>query len=113
MVRAVLAAALTALPLALAPPAAGHDAPSGWAYSNECCSSADCAPVDDEAIEEVQGGFRLTLRPGEHPMVKDRPVVVFVPHGDRRIQKSGDWRKHACLSRFGSVFCLYLVPGGT
>jgi hypothetical protein len=101
--------------LLLGQPVAAHEAPSGWTYSAECCSSTDCSPVPDTAIREVQGGFSVELRPGEHPMLRPghEPLTIFVPHGDPRIQPSGDGQKHACISMGGGyLYCLYLPPGG-
>ena len=40
------------------------------------------------------------------------PARRFVPHGDPRIRTSGDERKHACVSRFGAIYCLYVPPSG-
>lgn len=111
--KRILAAASAAALLLLGVPAVAHEAPSGWQYPIECCSSSDCSQVEDENIEEVPGGFQLNLPPGSHPMVKNRTVTLFVPHDDYRIRKSGDWRKHACVGPTGRVYCLFLVPGGT
>lgn len=105
---------LAVLASALALPAAAHQAPSGWEYDPSCCSGTDCAPVPDEAIREAQGGYEVLIQPGTHPMVGEgaEPARRFVPHGDPRIRTSGDERKHACVSRFGAIYCLYVPPSG-
>lgn len=92
-----------------------HQAPAGWAYDPECCSSHDCQQVADGAIREVAGGYSVVIRPGTHIMVPpDRPAVeVFIPHGDRRIRPSGDQHRHACVARFRDhVYCIYVPIGG-
>jgi hypothetical protein len=106
---------IATLALLLAAPAAAHQAPAGWSYDPECCSSMDCAMVPDAAVREVRGGYSVTLAPGMHPMVPVgvAPVSHFIAHGDSRIRVSGDEHKHACVSRFsGHVYCVYVPPGG-
>ena len=95
-------------------PALAHRAPSGWAYDPECCHDMDCAPVTDAAIREVAGGYQVTIAPGAHPMVPAGAAAVagFVAHVDRRIRASGDDRRHACISRAGTILCIYVQPGG-
>lgn len=95
----------------LAGPAAAHQAPSGWEYSGECCSNRDCAAAPAGAVQEVTGGYRVTLLPGQHPMVTTQPFVAFVPHGDARIRASGDEHFHPCIWG-GRLLCLYRPPGG-
>lgn len=105
---------LAALAILLAaPPAHGHQAPAGWEYDRDCCHNFDCAPVPDGAIREVQGGYQVSLRAGQHPMLQGENVArVFIPHGDRRIRVSGDSQRHACVTGGGTVFCIYIPPGG-
>jgi hypothetical protein len=109
------------LSLTFSAPAVAHESPiSGWKYDTECCGGNptsefiinDCAPVDENTITEVSGGFQLNLKPGDHPMVTKAPVSELIPYNDRRVRKSGDWRKHVCVSPMGHVYCVYLVPGG-
>lgn len=93
--------------------AMAHQAPAGWEYDPECCHNYDCAPVRDGLIREVEGGYRVTLRAGQHPMLAGQVAVnLFIPHGDRRIRVSGDSDRHACVTRAGHVFCIYIPPGG-
>ena len=125
----LLAAALCAtLPaVILWRPAHAHNAPTGWRYDGTCCSAAepiahtgDCAPIPDEAVRIVPGGFVVTLRPGDHPLVTvehtwevpyDRPMHA----GSREpaVRPSGDEHWHACLYPNESVLrCLYVRWGG-
>lgn len=108
----VALAALTLAVLAWAAMARAHQAPSGWAYDVECCHTMDCAPVPDGAIRETHGGYVVTLRAGDHPMVSDGGLVATVPHGDPRIRVSGDEHRHACVSTGGRLLCIYVPPGG-
>lgn len=97
----------------LSGPAAAHDAPSGWEYDRECCGGWDCAAARPGAVQEVQGGYAVSIAPGTHPMVPigAQPVTGFVPHGDPRIRVSGDEDRHVCIVG-GRVFCIYIAPGG-
>lgn len=99
--------------VATALPAAAHQAPAGWEYDLDCCSTRDCAPVRGGAVREVAGGYQVTILPGTHPMVRaGAPAVsAFVAHGDARIRVSGDDARHACVIA-GRVLCIYVPPGG-
>lgn len=94
--------------------AAAHRAPAGWVYDPECCSSRDCQQVPADAVRRVAGGIEVIIRPGTHMMVPAGapPVRAFVPWGDPRIRTSGDEHRHACVSRGGYVFCVYLPADG-
>ena len=94
----------------LAMPVAAHQAPTGWEYDAECCDMQDCARVPDGTVREVAGGYEVRLSPGQHPLVRS-PITVFVPHGPK-VRVSGDEHRHACVSRSGYVFCVYVPPGG-
>lgn len=99
--------------LLLAVGASAHEAPSGWSYDRECCHDLDCSTVPDGAIREVAGGYSVMLSAGQHPMLAGTArAEVFLPHGDPRIRVSGDQHRHACVSRTGHVFCIYIPPGG-
>lgn len=113
MTRGRLALLLVLLTAAPAAVTRGHDAPAGWEYDRDCCHNIDCAPVPEGAVREVRGGYQVTLRAGQHPMLAEGVAVnVFVPHGDRRIRTSGDSDRHACVSAYGTLFCIYIPPGG-
>lgn len=90
----------------------GHSAPSGWSYDWECCSTMDCAPVPDAAVREAAGGYSVRVEPGQHPMVTGSAVTGFIAHGDSRIRVSGDSDRHVCISRAGTLLCIYVPPGG-
>jgi hypothetical protein len=108
--------ALTAAMLLLTPrsgPVFAHQAPGGWHYDSDCCSSHDCAPVADTAIREVAGGYFVLLHHGEHHMLAEGYAIAdMVPFADPRLRVSGDGQKHACISRSGRLLCIYVPPGG-
>lgn len=91
--------------------AMGHEAPSGWTYDIECCSSIDCAPVMAEAVTVTPDGWRVVLGVGEH--FTGRTVDQIVPFDDPRIRISGDEDFHVCLSiHTGRLLCVYVPPMG-
>jgi hypothetical protein len=93
-------------------PARAHDAPSGWAYSSDCCSSIDCYEVPDGRVTAAADGWRIKLQPGDHPFVP-RGLTATVPYGDARVRQSGDEHFHVCLSMSTShVLCVYAPPMG-
>lgn len=90
-----------------------HKAPMGWEYDSDCCNTADCAPIPDHTVREVQGGFLVHIEPGEHFLVttKTGAKEKFFVHGDTHIRASGDSGKHACVWK-GEILCVYVPPGG-
>lgn len=100
--------------VALAGAALAHRAPAGWEYDPECCSARDCAQVRPGAIREVAGGYSVVIEPGTHMMVPagSPRFEAFVPFGDPRIRPSGDEHRHACLSAWRHLYCIY-VPAGS
>jgi hypothetical protein len=88
-----------------------HSARSGMPYDPWCCNSTDCAEIAGVAVTEVRGGYRVTLRRGQHPMVKSESVTHFVALKDARA--SDDGRFHACLyPDEHTMRCFYAPPGG-
>lgn len=90
--------------LAAAPAALAHS----W-YEWECCAGNDCAPIPHEAVRAGKGGYAVTIQPGEHPLVKDKPLSAFVAYADAR--PSQDGQPHACIVG-GALKCLYIQQGG-
>lgn len=74
-----------------------HEAPSGWAYPEACCSGQDCAPVRASAVREIGDGYHVELGPADHPILT-RPMAYDVVRGDDRIRQSPDGDYHACVS---------------
>jgi hypothetical protein len=82
----------------------------GW-YDPYCCNDQDCAPIAPQHVAATEGGWLVTLGPGDHPMVKE-PRTFLVPYADAR--PSGDDAFHACivLWRPGEMRCFYAPPMG-
>lgn len=95
--------ALVAFLAAFAAPALGHEAPTGWAYSQACCDNQDCHPAAPGEVEATPRGYLI------------RASGETIPYTDRRIKPSGDSGMHRC-SYYGFVdagtICLY-VPAGS
>lgn len=82
----------------------GHEAPMGWSYGAECCSSADCSQRPEGEISTVEGGYRVNTT-GE-----------IIPYSDYRIKRSRDEFYHRCaaggdMSAKHSI-CLYVPDQG-
>lgn len=95
----LLAIALIAAMTASA--AGAHDAPSGWAYGRECCSSIDCREVPASYVRETPDGYVLT-KTGE-----------TLAYGDSRIKDSKDDGLHWCTiggKDTARTICLYMPP---
>ena len=114
-----MVAAAAAVILWLTVPAWPHQAPSGWTYSQNCCSGRDCAQAEAGQVEERPDGYHVSVAPGHHPMVKDVPFATIVAYGDTRIRNSLDEHFHICLSpRYHHadgtwsqrLLCLYVPP---
>lgn len=93
----VLLAAMAIVLLLWAAGAVAHEAPK-----------AGCAKVPGQDLQRFEGGYLLTVRPGDHPMVPPHEGVVthMVRHGDKRLRRSDDGKTYACLSP-GGGFILY------
>jgi hypothetical protein len=125
--RGLPCGAALALALMAASPAGAHSSPQGWRYGGTCCSSVeprshqgDCAPIPDSAVEEIPGGYRVTVRPGDHPLVTrehtwdvpfDRPMAPG--SAQPAVRPSGDSNWHICLHpNEDTLRCLYFRLGG-
>jgi hypothetical protein len=87
-----------------------------WSYNPECCCTARyCAPIPGEAVKEENGGYRVVLQPGMHPLIQ-APLSVWFPSG--RVARSPDGRFHFCGASWtgtapsGTARCLLVPPGG-
>ncbi len=74
-------------------------------YESNCCSKADCEPVTEGAIVEIEGGYRVRY-------LTSRGFIAegFVPYGAPAIRVSKDHRNHACANAQGKILCIYIVP---
>jgi hypothetical protein len=89
--------------------AMGHS-DGGQVYDPWCCNHRDCAPIPASAVTAGPDGYRVTLRPGDHPLVRS-PVSHLVPYGTER--RADDGRYHACLyPSQDTMRCFYAPPQG-
>lgn len=101
---------LLAVAFLLSQPAHGHTAPSGWQYDHACCSTQDCAPIRVELVQITAQGYRVTVSPGDHPLVTEPSTYIF-PFNDKRVRFSGDQHYHLCIGLYSKAgLCLY-IPG--
>lgn len=83
-------------------------------YEAFCCSgnsvTGDCQPIPDEAVKPIPGGFQITLRPGDHPLVTRLHVFQIEAS---KARPSPDGRHHACLyPTEDTLRCFYTPPMG-
>lgn len=92
---------LMALLLWSTTPSNAHDAPAGWAYGQDCCSTTDCAPAT-KAVHATDGGWKVD------------ETGDIIPYNDNAIRDSKDGEFHVCkffAPRNGRVLrCLYVPP---
>lgn len=80
----------------------GHEAPSGWTYPSECCSTVDCFPLRDGEVRAVPGGWEVKATGEVWPAEKTR--------------ESPDGQFHRCSEggkADGKTLCLFAPPFGT
>ena len=85
--------------------------PHSW-YDGWCCNgngtSGDCQPIPASSVKPVEGGWQVTLRPGDHHMVT-KMHTYFMPYSKARISQDDDY--HACLfPDENTLRCLYVRP---
>lgn len=87
--------------------ARAHTADYGWEYPWACCSGNDCAQLPEGSVKTTPEGFDITLMPGQHPMVKDKPFRILVPYSDAKPAPNGDPYDHLCLSPQLKFLCMF------
>lgn len=97
-------------------PAYPHDAlptaaqPQGWSYPFSCCAGFDCREIPASAVQERPDGYHVTLRPGQHPMVK-APMSFVWPYATARSAPDGLY--HACISAQSKPLCFFAGARGS
>lgn len=94
--------------------ARAHEADSGMRYDSWCCNgnrhTGDCEAIPNHSVMPVPGGYRITLRPGDHHLVTS-PQVFEKSEAETR--QSTDGRFHACLFPDQTTLrCFYAPPMG-
>ncbi|MBP1848593.1 hypothetical protein [Rhizobium halophytocola] len=75
-----------------------HEARTGWRYDSYCCNgdghSGDCQQIPSKSVSIIQGGYKVTLAPGDHRLATHAHIF----HGPQdRARKSHDSEYHLCL----------------
>lgn len=96
-----------------------HEAVSGMPYPARCCWSpqaapagrpGDCDEIDDKSVTAVQGGYQVTLVPGDHPMVK-APLSLIVPYDE--VEHAEDGKFHICFRADMTKRCFFAGSSGS
>ncbi len=93
----------------------GHEAPSGWNYPASCCQgtteTGDCQSIPASSVRAVDGGYQVTLRPGDHHLVTKGSHSWLKSMGETR--QSKDENFHACLyPNEETLRCFFAPPMG-
>jgi hypothetical protein len=100
----VLGAALLVLAYCTTQDADAHDAPSGWTYGWECCSSMDCSQQAAASISEGSDGYTI------------KETGEVISYDDKRIKRSKDEYFHRCTHNADPKdphsICLYVPDRG-
>lgn len=91
-----------------------HKAPSGMEYDGWCCNgdgrSGDCQPIPSATVKPIDGGYQITLHPGDHTLVT-KPHIFTKKQSETRWSTDGQY--HACLYPNESILrCFYAPPPG-
>lgn len=85
--------------------AGAHEAPAsasmpeGWSFDGWCCNGnaveGDCDRIPTSSVKPVNGGFKVTLRPGDHRLVTaPQSYPVFA---QKDVRDAPDGYYYACL----------------
>ena len=111
--------ALTGFMMVVLGTARAHQSPTGWNYPLRCCWSpnaapsgrpGDCDEIPTEAVKAGEGGYHVTLVPGDHPMVK-KPLSFVVPYDDA--ETSFDGLYHICFKADMTPRCFFAGAQGS
>ena len=91
-----------------------HDADMGWSYDPYCCNgdshTGDCSEIPATSVRPVEGGYVVTLNPGDHRKVT-KPHTFMVLQAN--VKYSPDGMYHACLyPTEDDMRCFYVPPMG-
>lgn len=92
-----------------------HTAVSGFEYDAWCCNGnrthGDCQEISSSTVQPIQGGFVVTLRPGDHRKVT-KPHTFTIPQD--KVRHSPDAQYHICLwPTENDARCFYAPPMGS
>lgn len=102
-------------------PAWPHDAPTGWTYDYNCCSTKDCHQLPLGTVRLSNNGYQVSLTPEQHHQLI-RSTTFTIGYADAKIRPSKDEFYHACITTQtqlqdgklsgGLLICLYVPPMG-
>ncbi len=72
-----------------------HTSRGGFDYDAWCCNGGDCSELPEGSVIAGPTGWVVTLKRGEHPMIKSAEVRHVIPYKTAR--PSGDGKFHMCL----------------
>lgn len=82
----------------IAGPVLAHDAVSGWQYEQFCCNgnrhNGDCQMIPATTVRIIEGGYQVTLAPGDHRLAT-RSHIFRMPQSTARRSQDGEY--HLCL----------------
>lgn len=92
----------------------GHG-PMGWSYPISCCNGnaeeGDCQSIPASSVKAVDGGYQVTLGPGDHHLVTKGPHSWLKSMSETR--QSKDENYHACLyPNEETLRCFFAPPMG-
>lgn len=86
---------------AMSSAAGAHQAATGWAYPQACCSDQDCREVPASMVKESPEGYEIG------------PTGEVVDYDDRRVRMSPDGIYHWCSiagKDDSRTICLFVPP---
>jgi hypothetical protein len=90
--------AVFTLVFALVPSVSAHESHKGFKYESYCCNgnaeTGDCQMIPMKSVRIVQGGYEVSVVPGDHRLVTRRHVFNWSQNQTRR---SEDGEYHLCL----------------
>lgn len=97
-IRPVWFYAVVTVAFALVPSVSAHESHKGFKYESYCCNgnseTGDCQMIPTKSVRVVQGGYEVSLAPGDHRLVTRRHVFNWSQNQTRR---SEDGEYHLCL----------------
>jgi hypothetical protein len=101
LIAAIAAAflCLSALAVLISGKARAHQAATGWAYDQACCSGQDCEALPVGSVEDMKQGWHV-----RYTSKRGFLVDAMVPYGRERDSQDGQFHGCAVPDRF---LCLY------
>ncbi len=92
-----------------------HDGMSGMPYDPWCCNgdanTGDCQKIPSSSVRPIDGGYGITLRPGDHRKVT-KPHSYSITQD--KVRPSIDGNFHACLfPTEENLRCFFAPPPGS